>query len=179
MSEKIRNVWWKTRGVIVTVMLFSPITIIDALTKVLLILVQSMISGIIVKACWNLVLINMFNVQRITLLQSFILTFVITCIRLNYINDLKDEYLRFKEKVSTLSKNKKIIDSSSAILSIIVELVIITIATIVVMYSWNNIIPQLLNRELVQINFVQAFGFAYLFNLLLGIKNQEFLKLDF
>ena len=38
------------------------------------------------------------------------------------------------------------------------------------MYSWNNILPLLLNVELAQINFWQAFGFAYWFNLLFGFS---------
>ena len=61
----------------------------------------------------------------------------------------------------------------SAILIVVFELISILITIGVTMYSWNNILPQLLNVELVQINFGQAFGFAYLFNLFFGISKSD------
>lgn len=59
------------------------------------------------------------------------------------------------------------------LLVIIFEIGSILIAVVVTMYSWNNILPRLLNVELAQINFGQAFGFAYLFNLLFGFSKSE------
>lgn len=41
------------------------------------------------------------------------------------------------------------------------------------MYPLNNILPQLLNIELAQINFLQAFGFVYLFNLFFEISKSD------
>lgn len=61
----------------------------------------------------------------------------------------------------------------SVILVIVFELISILIAVWVVMYSWNNILPQLLNMELVQISFGQAFAFAYLFNLLFSVSKSD------
>ena len=61
----------------------------------------------------------------------------------------------------------------SVLLVIIFEIISILIAVGVTMYSWNNILPQLLNVELVQINFWQALGFAYLFNLLFGVSKSD------
>ena len=61
----------------------------------------------------------------------------------------------------------------SVILTIVFELISILITIGVTMYSWNNILPQLLNVELVQINFWQAFGFAYLLHLLFGISKSK------
>ena len=41
------------------------------------------------------------------------------------------------------------------------------------MYAWNNILPQLLNIELVQINFWQALGFGFLCNLVIGVPERN------
>ena len=59
------------------------------------------------------------------------------------------------------------------LLVIIFEIGSILIAVGVTIYSWNNILPRLLNVELAQINFWQAFGFAYLFNLLFGFSKSD------
>ena len=61
----------------------------------------------------------------------------------------------------------------SVLLIIIFEIILIFIAVEVAMYSWNNIFPQLLNIKLVQINFWQALGFAYLFNLFFGFSGSN------
>ena len=61
----------------------------------------------------------------------------------------------------------------SILLIILFEVIAILIAVFTTMYSWNNILPKLLNVELVQINFLQAIGFGYLFNLLFGHSNDD------
>ena len=66
----------------------------------------------------------------------------------------------------------------SVLLVIILEIISILIAVGVTMYSWNNILPQLLNVELVKINFWQALGFAYLFNLLFGVSKSDDKKIQ-
>lgn len=98
------------------------------------------------------------------------LAFTISCLRANYLSSAKSEYENFKEKLFKKSKKEKIAKVVSVILVIIFDLISILITIWVVMYSWNNILPQLLNIELVQIDFWQALGFSYLFNLLFSVS---------
>ena len=94
------------------------------------------------------------------------LAFTIGFLKSDYIGSTKNNYATFKEKIFNENKREKMANVVAVILAIVVDLITILITIGSTMYSWNNILPQLLGIELVQINFVQAFGFAYLFNLL-------------
>ena len=74
------------------------------------------------------------------------------------------------DKAGESEKMAKVV---SVLLVIIFEIISFLIAVGVTMYSWNNILPRLLNVELAQINFWQAFGFAYLFNLLFVFSKSD------
>ena len=71
------------------------------------------------------------------------------------------------------SKSEKKAKVLSAIASTLWALFSIFVTILLVMHSWNSIMPQLLKVELVQINFAQAFCFAYLFNLLFRVPESH------
>ena len=116
---------------------------------------------------------TMFGFSKVTMFQAFVLAFTIGCLRANYFGNAESEYEDLNEKLFEKNKKEKIAKVVSVLLVIIIKIISILIAVGVTMYSWNNIIPQLLNVELVQINFWQAFGFAYLFNLLFGVSKSD------
>lgn len=116
--------------------------------------------------CWNIAIPAMFGLPKITLFQAFILSFTIDYLRSNYFFNIKSNYIE-NQKYENISNVWLIITI------ITVEIVSILIAVGLTMYSWNNILPQLLNIDLVQINFWQAFGFACLFNMIFGFSKSD------
>ncbi len=168
MSEKFKNGWRKVKEGVSLGIAFIPIVLLGVAIVTIMLLIGAVIKGAIVSLCWNTAMTTMFGFQKITMFQAFVLAFTIGCLRANYLGSAKSEYRDLKEKLSKKCQKEKIAKVVSVVLVILLELISILIAVGVVMYSWNNILPQLLNIELVQINFVQAFGFAYLFNLIFG-----------
>lgn len=170
MSEKFNGIWRKVKEGASLLVTFIPIVLLGVLLVTVMFLITAVIKGAIISVCWNVAMTTMFGFNEITIFQAFVLAFTIGCLRANYFSSAKSEYKELKEKIFNKSKREKMAKVLSVILVIFFELISILITIGVVMYSWNNIIPQLLNVELVQINFAQAFGFAYLFNLLFGVS---------
>ena len=174
MSEKFNGgIWRKIKDGVSLCIAFTPIVLLGVALITIMLLLMAVIQGAIVSVCWNVAMTTMFGFQKITLFQAFVLAFTIGCLRSDYTSGAKSEYAKLKEEIFKKSKKEKIAKVVSVILIVVFELISILITIGVTMYSWNNILPQLLNVELVQINFWQAFGFAYLFHLLLGISKSE------
>ncbi len=173
MSEKFNGIWRKVKDGISFAIAFIPIVLQGGIFATVMLLMGAAINGAIVSMCWNVAMTTMFGLQKITMFQAFVLAFTIACLRSNYLSGAKSEYEKLKKKNFDKTSKEKMAKVVSAILVIVFELISILIAVWVVMYSWNNILPQLLNRELIQINFGQAFAFAYLANLLFGISKSD------
>lgn len=173
MSEKFNGIWRKVKGVVILCVAFIPVVLVAVLFAIVMLLIWAVIQGAIASVCWNVAMTTMFGFQKITVFQAFVLAFTIGCLRSNYLSSAKSEYAELKEKIFNKSENEKMAKVVSVVLVVIFELISILIAIWVVMYFWNNILPQLLNVELVQINFEQAFGFTYLFNLLFGLSKSD------
>lgn len=163
MSEKFNWIWRKVREAAGIFVFLIPITLGVLLTGSTIVMF-AVLKGLIFSACWNVAMTTMFGLNTLTLFQACVLTLTLGCIRANYYSSAKSDYTDFKEKISGKFTNEKITKVVSIILVILVDLISICIAIQLVMYSWNNIVTQLLNVELVKINFIQALGFAYLFN---------------
>lgn len=173
MSEKFNGTWRKVKDGISLAIAFIPIVLLGVLLVTVMLLIGAVIKGAIVSVCWNVAMTTMFGFHKITMFQAFVLAFTIGCLRSNYLSNAKSEYEKLKEKIFDKSNKEKMAKIVSVILVIVFELISILIAVWVVMYSWNNILPQLLNMELVQISFGQAFAFAYLFNLLFSVSKSD------
>jgi uncharacterized protein YacL len=173
MSEKVNGIWRKLKDGVSLCLAFIPIVLVAVLLIMVMLLISAVIQGAIVSVCWNVAMTTMFGFQKITIFQAFVLAFTIGCLRSNYLSSAKSEYSDLKKKIFDKSKKEKMAKVVSVILVVIFELISILITVGVVMYFWNNILPQLLNIELVQINFGQSFGFAYLFNLLFSISKSD------
>lgn len=174
MSEKFNGgIWRKIKDGVSLCIAFTPIVLLGVALITIMLLLMAVIQGAIVSVCWNVAMTTMFGFQKITLFQAFVLAFTIGCLRSDYTSGAKSEYAKLKEEIFKKSKKEKMAKVVSVILIVVFELISILITIGVTMYSWNNILPQLLNVELVQINFWQAFGFAYLFHLLFGISKSE------
>lgn len=173
MSEKYRNGWRKVKDGVSLGIAFIPIVLLGVALVTIMFLIGAVIKGAIVSVCWNVAMTTMFGFSKVTMFQTFVLAFTIGCLRSNYFGSAKSEYEKLKEKLFEKSKKEKMAKVVSVLLVIIFELISILIAVWVTMYSWNNILPQLLNVELIQINFWQALGFAYLFNLLFGVSKSD------
>ena len=131
------------------------------------------ILSVIVSVCWNVAMPTMFGFNKITILQAFIVTFTIACLRHNYVWSIKSDYGEFKVEILNRSKSEKKAKVLSVIFTVLWTLFSIFVTIWLVMHSWNSIMPQLLKVDLVQINFVQAFSFAYLFNLLFRVPESH------
>lgn len=173
MSEKLRNGWRKVKDRVSLGIAFIPIVLLGVAFATVMLLIVAVIKGAIVSVCWNIAMTTMFGFSKVTIFQAFVLTFTIGCLRSNYFDSAKSKYEDFKGKLFEKSKKEKVAKVISVLLAIIFEIISILITVGITMYSWNNILPQLLNVELVQINFWQALGFAYLFNLLFGVSKSD------
>ncbi|MCF0124762.1 MAG: hypothetical protein HUJ68_03225 [Clostridia bacterium] len=169
MSEKFRNGWRKVKDGVA----FIPIVLLGVALVTVMLLIGAVIKGAIVSVCWNVAMTTMFGFSKVTMFQAVVLALTISCLRSNYFGSAKSGYEELKGKLFEKSKKEKMAKVVSVLLVIIFKLISILIAVWLTMYSWNNILPQLLNVELVQINFWQALGFAYLFNLLFGVSKSN------
>ena len=173
MSEKFKNGWRKVKTGIIIGIAFLPIVLIGVAVATLALIVSAIIAGAFVSICWNIAMPAMFGFSKTTIFQAFVLTFTIGNLRANYYGSAKKEYKKLKEKIFEKCQKEKMAKVVSILLIILFEVIAIFIAVFTTMYSWNNILPKLLNVELVQINFLQAIGFGYLFNLLFGHSNDD------
>lgn len=174
MSEKFKNGWRKVKDGVSLGIAFIPIVFLGVALVTVMFLIVAVIKGAIISVFWNIAaMTTMFGFSKVTMFQAFVLAFTIGCLRVNYFGSAKSEYEELKGKLFEKSKEEKMAKVVSVLLVIILKIISILIAVGVTMYSWNNILPQLLNVELVKINFWQALGFAYLFNLLFGVSKSD------
>ena len=173
MSEKFKNGWRNVKDGVSLGIIFILIMLLGVALATVMILIVAVIQAAIISVCWNIAMTTMFGFSKVTMFQAFVLAFTIGRLRANYFGSAKSEYEDIKGTLLEKSKKEKIAKVVSVLLVIIFKIISILITVGITMYSWNNILPQLLNVELVQINFWQALGFAYLFNLLFGISKSD------
>lgn len=174
MSEKSKIDWRKVKEVAIFGIACIPIVLLSVAFVTVALIIAAAINGAIVSVCWNTTITTMFDFSKVTMLQAFVLAYTIGSLRTDYYNRAKSEYEYLKsEKIIEKIKNPKVAKVVLVLIIIVFEILSILIAVGFTMYSWNNILPRLLNVELVQINFWQAFGFAYLFNLLFGFSKSD------
>lgn len=174
MSEKSKNGWRKVQDGISLGIAFIPILLLGVVFVTVTLAIVAVVMGAIFRVCWNTAMTTMFGFSKVTMFQAFVLAYTIGSLKTDYYNRAKSEYEDLKkEKIFEKIKNPKVAKVVLVLLVIIFEIGSILIAVGVTMYSWNNILPRLLNVELAQINFWQAFGFAYLFNLLFGFSKSD------
>ena len=168
MREKFYEIYQKVEE---KVSFWVPIILMTGFVSSILFLIVEGILSVIVSVCWNVAMPTMFGFNKITILQAFIVTYTIACLRNNYAWSIKYDYREFK--ALNKNKNAKKAKALSAIASALWALFSIFVTILLVMHSWNSIMPQLLKVDLVQINFAQAFSFAYLFNLLFRVPESH------
>lgn len=176
MSGKLKNGWRKVKDGVSLGIAFIPIVLLGVAFVTVMLLIWAVIIGAIVSVCWNIAMTTMFGFSKVTIFQAFVLALTIGCLRDNYFDSAKSEYEDLKGKLFEKSKKEKMAKVVSVLLVIIFEIISILIVVGVTMYSWNNILPQLLNVELVQINFWQALGFDCLFILFFGVSISDYKK---
>ena len=176
MSKKFNNgIWRKIKcGVslgIATLMGVAFTTII--VLPIVAIIIGAI--GAIISVCWNVAIPAMFGVQRMTVIEAMVVVCTISCLGLGYTSNAKSKYAELKEEIFNKSKMEKMaVSVISVILVAVYEIVLILITVLGMMYSWNTILPKLLNVDLVSINFAQAFGFIFLFHLLSEISGFDY-----
>ena len=155
-TKRLREI--KVKDIAVILIAIITVIVISILTVGVIFCGCYVVYAFVGMVCWNISMPAMFGFSDITLMESFVLSFTIGFLRSNYFFDIKSIYIEEK-------REEKIANVLLIIALIIVELIAIIIAIALTMYSWNNILPNILKVDLVQINFLQAFGFAFLFNL--------------
>lgn len=165
MSETIKNIWRKvTNGLSLSTLI--PALLIVAISFFALVTIK----GVILSVCWNIAITSMFGLPKITIFQAFLLFFTVACLRADYLSTIELGHKKIKSKISDKLQEENIANALSVFLIILLTLVSISIVIGLTMFTWNNILPSMLNLELYKINFIQAFGFAYIFNCFFGIS---------
>ncbi len=175
MSKKFNNgIWRKIKcGVSLGVATLMGV----AFTTIIVLPIVAIIIGAIgaiISVCWNVAIPTMFGVQRMTVIEAMVVVCTISCLGLGYTSNAKSKYAELKEEIFNKSKMEKMAKTVSVILIVVYEIVLILITVLGMMYSWNTILPKLLNVDLVSINFAQAFGFIFLFHLLSEISGFDY-----
>lgn len=174
MSEKFSgSIWRKIKDGVSLYIAFTPLILLAVAFLTIMLLIWVVIRGTIFCMCWNTAMTRMFGFQKITLFQAYVLAFTIDSLRSGFTRTARSEYAELKNGVFNKSPQEKKAKVVFETLIIVFELVLIVITIWVTIYSWNNILPQLINRELVQIDFKVALCFAYIFNMSLGISKSN------
>ena len=173
MSEKFKNVHRKVKERVSFFVALIP-TVLSAIVIVaIMLIVVAILRGAIINVCWNVAMTTMFGFKKITVFQAFVLSYAIGSLRKDFISDIKSGYAKINGKVFNMIQKEKVSKILSAIFMALLGTISIFITVWVVMYSWNNILPNLLDIELCHIDFAQTLGFAFLFNLVFGISKSE------
>lgn len=173
MSEKFKNVQRKVKESVSFFVAIVP-TVLSAIVMVaIMFIVATILRGSIISVCWNVAMTTMFGFKKITVFQAFVLSYTIGCLRTDFISDIKSVYAKINGKIFDMIQKEKVAKILSSIFTTLLETILIFINIWVVMYSWNNILPNLLNIELYHIDFAQTLCFAFLFNLAFGISKSE------
>lgn len=173
MSEKFKNVQRKVNKVISLLPVFIPAILLAIAWVAFVFLLVTALRGAIISICWNVAMTTMFGFQKISIFQAFVLSFTLSCLKLDFIIEIKSVYTKITGTISNMIQKEKIAKILSVIFTALLGTISILLSVWLVMYSWNNILPNLLNIELCHIDFAQAFGFAFLFNLVFGISKSE------
>ena len=167
MSEKKTGRWRNLKGNILVAAEFAKVIVIILFLMVILFLGVAIVDGAIVSVLWNVSIPAMFGLNRVTLFNAFILALTIDLLRSNYAGTAQ----KLLESIEKENKNEESAKRVSSIKVLIIEIILFLATVILVRYCWNNILPQLINYELIQINFLQALGFSCIFMILFGNSN--------
>lgn len=168
MHEKVGDGWRNVKGGILIFLAFLPSLLFGIVLAAVVLISATVVEGIIFSICWNATVTTMFGFSKMKIFQAVILSFVITALKSDYFERAKSEYEGFTQKFCKKSWPEESIKLATVLLTTVFVLISIIFDVYVVMYFWNNILPQLLNIELVKINFWQALGFGFLCNLVIG-----------
>ncbi len=168
MSEKFKNGWRELADVFVlsTVSIFYVLLMFALHITVLLI--KAVIVGAILMACWNIAMPTMFGFSKITVIQAAVIEFTLEWLRYDAFSIAKPVYATLEFATFNLSQNERMSRIATVISFIVFSVASILVTVLVTRYTWNSILPNLLNAKLVHITFGQALGFACLFNWLFG-----------
>lgn len=172
MSKKFNNGIWRKIKCGVSLGIATLLGV--AFTTIIVLPIVAIIIGAIgaiISVCWNAAIPTMFGVQRMTVIEAMVVVCTISCLELGYTSNAKSKYAELKEEIFNKSKMEKM---ATVILIVVYEIVLILITVLGMMYSWNTILPKLLNVDLVSINFAQAFGIIFLFHLLSEISGFDY-----
>ncbi len=111
-------------------------------------IIAILISAILPTIFWNISMPSLFGVNAITWWQSAVVLYAISSMKENYQQEIK----LVKEREHDIGETEK------TILILMITLIAMFIGILALHYSWNVIIPSLLNIEFVKINYLQAIG---------------------
>ena len=176
MLTTIKNVKEIVRSLKVSFVLAFP----GILTAIILSVFVFMFHGFVFSCFWNVSIPAMFGFCTLTTFRAIILCLAIGGIRTNYFSTMSFLHLKIKNYLCTKFKDKEIwdvdfestVNAFSLISSILLTVVSIIVYVILIMHSWNVILPGLLGMELYHINFAQTFAFAAVINYLFSEDNK-------
>lgn len=173
MSEKLSSIWRKIKDYLELVVVFGGIALLAVAISIFALLVTSFVTGFIISLCWNIAMPVMFGFSKITLVEAVILALAIGGIRSDYFGETKAEYGNYKKEIANKCSTERKAKILTAILILLIMAISIGISVITVMYSWNSILPHVLNVELVKINFIQALCFTYVAHRVFGVPKSN------
>jgi len=169
-KERLNNLWQKVKYAFIIGFTYFPYVLLGVALVTGFTFLFAVIWGLILSTCWNWSMPAMFGFNKIGLFHAWVLAFAIGYLRHDYRNQYNTTYEKLKKSISKKFEIKELGKVVSIILSILNVAVSVVLAVWVLIYSWNNILPQLLNIDMIKINFVQAVGFLYIFNLVFGVS---------
>ena len=177
MGENKTGTWRNVKKDIDVALELIPLVLFFAFFTAVLFFIVVVVQGAIVSVLWNISMPTMFGLNKITLFNAFVLVFTIECLKIDYVDSAEKLCESIVKKYPENMKKETARIFSSIITGVIV-IVLLLITAFVVKYFWNYTLPQMINYELIKINYMQAFGFSFLFHKIFGTQSSNNLKED-
>lgn len=136
--------------------------------SIIVLIIKAVIVGAFLMIFWNVSMPAMFGFSRITVRQATVIVFTFEWLRYDAFTIADPVYSILEVAMFQFSKNETLSKIVATTSFLIYTSASILITVLVTRYTWNSILPYLLNAKLIHINSGQALGFACLFNWMFG-----------
>lgn len=166
MKNRAYSIWDEIKDGLTIVGFILLMVVVIVIATVAVVVASAMIPGILFSVCWNISVAPLLGFSTISVIPALVLSFTISYLKTSFLGNIKYNYHSVLSEFEEHGEKKSKIFSGIA--TAVITILNIVIASWLFMYSWNNILPGLLNIEMVKITFIQSVCFSYILNLILG-----------
>ena len=130
------------------------------------------ISAAILKIFWNMSIPYIFGFSTLTMWNSLMLMCSINALREPYLASAVKQFKIIKKALYEKDvTNESVNNTISVIATILLIALSITLSVVIVGYTWNSILPQIFNADIVKITWQQSLALIIVCGYIIGRKN--------